>query len=375
MALAGLSLALASPARAQCRLAGALEAERPPGVPFDELVRLAEVADDAGRADEAVRAYRAALDLNPPWHDGWWRLGLLLSEGGCHEAARGAARRVVSLNPGAGPGWALLGRAELALGDREQAFAHLSRAIELGLASAPELGRHALHELTLLLIRRGDFPATARNLTILARIEPDEPELVLACGLAALRRPRLPGELTAPEREVVEAAGRAGLALLAGRSEEGHGLFEALLARYPAARGVHFAYGLVLSREGSPEALPLLRRETELFPDNGDAQLELAFETLERGAPAAALPPARAAVRLLPDSFWSHLALGRALLATEGLAEATVALETARRLAPEARDVFVALAQAYARAGRTAEVDATRATLQRLDASQQPSRR
>ena len=45
-------------------------------------------------------------------------------------------------------------------------------------------------------------------------------------------------------------------------------------------------------------------------------------------------------------------------------------LERASTLGPEVRDVYVALAQAYARAGRAADVERTRATLQRLDASQ-----
>ena len=45
-------------------------------------------------------------------------------------------------------------------------------------------------------------------------------------------------------------------------------------------------------------------------------------------------------------------------------------LERASTLGPEVRDVYVALAQAYARAGRAADVERTRATLRRLDASQ-----
>jgi predicted Zn-dependent protease len=147
-------------------------------------------------------------------------------------------------------------------------------------------------------------------------------------------------------------------------------LFGDLVARYPSTRGVHFAYGLVLSREGSPEVLPTLRREVELFPDNAEAHLEIAFDILERGNPSEALASARIAARLLPESPWSHFALGRALLATGIGDEAVAELERASALGPEVRDVYVALAQAYARAGRTADVERTRATLQRLDAAQ-----
>jgi predicted Zn-dependent protease len=364
------SLSSAAPAAAQCTLPGLADPPRMPGVPFEELSRRAAEAWEAARSEEAVRFYRAGVDLNPLWHDGWWRLGLSLSEAGCLEAAREALRRVVQLKPGAGPGWTLLGLSEYRLGSYDQAFADLSRGITLGVAAAPEIGKQGLHAFTLLLVRRGDFTAPSKNLAILVRLEPDAPELVAACGLMALRRPQLPSEVPAADRELLTAAGRAGCAAFAGQKDEARRLFQELVARYPGTRGVHFAYGLVLSREGSPEALPTLRREVELFPDNAEAHLEIAFDLLERGNPADALTPARTAARLLPDSPSSHLALGRALLATGAIQEAIGELEDASRLDPSARDTYVALAQAYARAGRTADVERTRATLQRLDAAQ-----
>ena len=364
------SLSSAAPAAPQCTLPGLVDPPRMPGVPFEELSRRAEEAWQAGRSDEAVRFYRAGVELNPLWQDGWWRLGLALSEAGCHDAARDALRRVVQLKPRAGPGWTLLGLSAYRLGRYDQAFADLSRGIALGVTGAPDIGKEGLHALTLLMIRRGDFSAPSKNLAILVRLEPDDPELVVACGLMALRRAQLPCEVPPADREVVTAAGRAGCAAFAGRADEARRGFQDLAARFPAARGVHFAYGLVLSREGSAEALPTLRREVELFPDNGEAHQEIAFDILERGNPPDALPPARTAARLLPDSTWSHFALGRALLATGGVEEAVAELERASALGPEVRDVYVALAQAYARAGRTTDVERTRATLQRLDAAQ-----
>jgi predicted Zn-dependent protease len=367
-------LASGAPARAQCALAGLDDSPRMPGVPFEELSRQADEAWEADRVEEAVRFYRAGVELNPLWHDGWWRLGQALSAGSCFEAAREALRRVVQVKPGAGPGWVLLGLSEYGLGRYAQAFDDLSRGISLGAASAPEIGRRGLHALTLLLIRRGDFTTPSKHFAILVRIEPDDPELVTACGLMALRRPRLPSEIPEAEREMVTAAGRAACAAFAGRADESRTGFQELAARYPTVRGVHFAYGLVLARDGSPEALPVLRREIELFPDHGEAHLEIAFAILERGEAKDALDPARAAARLLPDSAWSHFAFGRALLAAGSVAEAVTELEHASRLGPDVRDVYVALAQAYARAGRASDVERARETLRRLDAAQTPGR-
>jgi predicted Zn-dependent protease len=368
LALVG-GLISAAPAVAQCTLPSLADSARMPGVPFEELSRRAEEAWDAGHPEEAVPFYRAGVDLNPLWHDGWWRLGQALSRASCHEAARDALRRVVRLKPGAGPGWTLLGLNEYRLGLYDQAFADLSRGITLGVAAAPDIGQRGLHAVTLLLIRRGDFSTPSNNLAILVRLEPDDPELVAACGLMALRRPQLPSEVPAADREVVTAAGHAACSAFAGRSDEARRGLQDLASRFPTARGVHFAYGLVLSREGSPEALPMLRREVELFPDNGEEHLEIAFGILERGHPPDALAPARIAAGLLPESPWSHFALGRALLATGSVDQAVSELERASALGPEVRDVYVALAQAYARAGRAADVERARATLQRLDAA------
>ena len=189
----------------------------------------------------------------------------------------------------------------------------------------------------------------------------------------ALRRPCLPSEVPGGERELVTAAGRAACAAFAGRAEEARQGFQDLTVRYPTARGVHFAYGLVLAREGAPEALSVLRREVA-FPDHGEAHLEIAFANLDRGDPVAALEPARVAARLLSESAWSHFALGRALLASGNVVDAVAELEHASRLGPDERDVYAALAQAYARAGRAADVERTREALRRLDVAQAPGR-
>jgi len=130
-------LSSAAPGAAQCTLPGLADPPRMPGVPFEDLSLRATEAWEAGRGEEAVRYFRAGVELNPLWHDGWWRLGLTLSEAGCHEAARDALRRVVQLKPGAGPGWTLLGASALGPEVRDvyvalaQAYARAGRTADV----------------------------------------------------------------------------------------------------------------------------------------------------------------------------------------------------------------------------------------------------
>jgi tetratricopeptide (TPR) repeat protein len=344
-----------------------------PGVPFEELRRRASEAWDAGRLDEADRFFRAGVELNPLWYEGWFYVGSIHFARGRFERAQGTLRRVLDAVPDSGPAWVLLGFSEFRLGHYDRAEAALIRGLSLGLEESEDIQAGAHHHLSLLKTRRGDFEGAVEHLLWLARSQPPEPPLLDACGLMILRRATLPSELSETERDLVRAAGWAAYASLAGRFDEAQPLFEDLVARYPEAPGVHCAYGLFLAGRGAEGALAQLEKEVELDPDNVRAHLEIAFQHLERGNGADALPSAQASVRLAPDVYSTHLALGRALLANDAVDEGLVELERAARLGPEVPDVLVALAQAYARAGRSDDVARTRQKLRELEARRQPS--
>jgi tetratricopeptide (TPR) repeat protein len=362
-ALVLLALLSAPPGAGECSLPGLAEPAGLPGVPFEELQERADAAWDADRVAEALRFYRAGVDLNPLWLDGRWRLALLFSLAGCDVEARDTVEVLADRAPESAQAWSLLGLSEYRAGEYEPALVHLSRAAGLGFPRG-SVGFEAKRALVLLLGRSGEFAGAARFLDELVQERPDDAETVVACGLVALRRRLLPSEIAPGDDAVVEATGRAVRAALSGEQEEARERFDDLVARYPTTRGVHFAYGLVLSEEdASPRAREMLRREVELFPDNAEAWTLLAFETLEQGPPAEALEPARAAVELTPDSFWSRLALGRALLAAGQVDEAVATLEQLAREHPEREDTYVPLALAYERAGRPDDVQRVRDTL------------
>lgn len=373
LAAVALNLALCTAVGAQVATSSAPpDAPRMPGVPFDELARRASEEWKQGRLEEALRFYRAGVELNPLWDEGWWFVGSIHHEGQQFAEARDAYRRVVELKPDAGAAWALLGVCEYRLGHREEALAYLWKGDALGFGGNTEIARLAAYHLAVLLIRSGQFDLPARYLTRLARLEGEAPDIVAACGLMTLQMPLLPSEVPAKDRDLVMATGRAVCSALAGRGVEARQRFETLIATYPSTPRVHYAFGLFLSLEGSGDALAMLRREVGLFPENWQAHLQIALDLLARGTPAEALPHAREAALRAPETFAVHLALGRALIGTDAVGEGIAELEEAARLAPDFPDVYLALAQGYARAGRTEDVERARAKLAALHANQRP---
>jgi len=350
----------------------ALDSARIPGVSFEELQRRARAALGAGQTDEALRFFRAGVELNPLWNEGWFYVGSLQYGRGRYEPARDAFLMVVQAAPESGAAWALLGFCEFRLSEYDRAFASLTQGLALGADGDKDIESGVHYHLALLRIRRGDFEGSVQHLLWLARSQPPNPPLLDACGLMILRLPTLPSDIPLDQKDLVKTAGWAAYSTLAGRHDEARPLFEDLVTRYPKSPGVHLAFGLFLAARDSGEALPMLSREVALFPDNGKAHLEVAFQYLERGDAADALPSAREAARLIPAASASHLALGRALVADDRLTEGLAELEEAARLGPNVPDVYVALAQAYARAGRTTDVERSRRKLRELDAERQP---
>jgi len=377
LVLAGVGLVLAAsatlaPAQEPPAEPAELDSPRMPGVSFEELQRRAREALGAGRPDEALRFFRAGVELNPLWNEGWFYVGSLQYARGAHSAARDAFLEVVGAAPEMGVAWALLGFAEFRLAEYDRAFAALSRGLSLGLDGDDDIESGVHQHLALLLIRRGSFEGSVQHLLWLARSQPPSPPLLDACGLMILRLPALPSEIPEERKDLVKTAGWAAYSSLAGREQEARPLYEDLVARYPRSPGVHLAFGLFLAARGSEEALPLFEREVQLFPDNARAHLEIAFSHLERGDAEDALPSAEAAVRLAPDVYTSHLALGRALVAGDAVEQGLAELEEAARLGPDVSDVYLAMARAYAQLDRPADVERVRQKLQELDAAKQP---
>jgi len=340
---------------------GALTAE------LDALARQADVAREAGRLDEAERLYQQVLKQRPRWAPGWAHVGTMAYERDRYRDCRDAFRRFVALDASSGPAWALAGLCEFELEAYVASRRSLDRALERGVPKATLLPV-VLYHAALLRIRASEFEAAIPPLTELATARVETAELQAACGLLLLRRPQLPKDVAAADRELVTRAGRAYCEYLARRGPEARAHYAELLADHPRQEHLHYGYGLLLAQLADPAAADQFRREIELYPGHALAHLELAFELLRRGQAKTAIAPAQAAVKLAPGLFAAHLALGRALVEGGDLARGIVELETAARLAPGVRETHWALAAAYTSAGRAADAQRARGVVRKLDA-------
>ena len=347
---------------------GAAAQTKPASAPetFDQIARRADTARDHDQLQEAAALYRRALHIRPAWAEGWWSLGTISYDSDRHAECVTAFTRFVALKPDVGPAHALLGLCEFGLVHYDAALRHLLRAEEIGFAGDSRIRDVALYHAALALIVKRDFEKSMEQLSRLVALSAPSPPVKTAAGLAALRKPLLPEQVPTQDRALVSAVGDAVIAQLEHRTEDAARSFEAILAEYPKAPQVRYAYGTMLLSSDPVKALSILKQELDLSPDHVPALASIALEYLKEDDAASARPYAEKAVRLAPADFVARTAYGRALLQVDRLPEAILQLETAVKLAPTSPHARFALAGAYARAGRHEDADRERKEFARL---------
>lgn len=334
---------------------------------LEDLSRRAGAAREAGRLEQAVELYRQALARQPDWDEGRWYLATVLYELESFAEARDLFAALVERQPAHAGALGMKGLCEFQLGRHEQALADLLNARELGVARSPGIEAVVRYHTAILLNRFGDFEVANQLLTGFAVRGEESPQIVEAFGLNVLRMPVLPSQVTGTMRERVTLAGRAGYALAGRHTQEAKGALDDLIARFPGTPHSHYARGVLLLTGDADRALDEFRRELAISPNHVPARLQMAFEYLKRGEPAAARGPAEEAVRLAPDHFATRAALGQVKLASDDVRGAIDELEAAAELAPASPQVRFLLARAYARAGRDTDAERERAEFVRLD--------
>lgn len=342
---------------------------------FEQLSAKAQQAYDANQDDEAAHLYSEAVQIKPDWPEGWWALGMIDYQHDRYSQCRDNLTHMVALDAKAAPGWALLGLCEFNTGQYDVAFEHLKKAHMLVPVKEPggQLLVVANYHLAMLLARQGAFELAQEILVLYVAPTPhSNPEMMLEGGVASLRMPILPSEVTPDQRDVVAMAGKTFWDLATRPPEEAESDFSTLLAKYPTFPNVHYFYGTFLGARHPEQSAGEYLAELQVTPDSVPARVQLALRYVIEGKVEKAVKYAREAVALSPDSVGAQLALGEALRAGGDDEHALTAYLAAERLDPISPKVRLYIANTYRALGRGDEMRREQAEYSRLK-SEQPN--
>lgn len=339
---------------------------------FDALVRKAGEARDAGQLDEAVKAYRRALAINPKWAEGWWSLGTLYYDGDRYAEAQLAFKKVVSLDPKQGTARAMLGLSEFELGQQELALKDIEASKTLGVLEDKQLRDVVTYHDGVLLQRTGQFEAAKAALSSLCLSGMRSAELASTFGMVALRmRDAVPPDPSTEAGEVVQHVGRGACLGGAKEYEAAKAEFDRVIASAPHFPLVHYAYGCELVDARDIEgAIREFEAEIAEQPNSVLPRLHIAVAEYKVDS-AAGLKFAEEAVQLQPNLPLGHYLLGLLLLDTGAYERAVPELEIAQKAFPKEGRIDLSLATAYAHVGRPQDAARVRAEFERKKQSEQ----
>ena len=339
---------------------------------FDQLSAKAQQAYEANHPEEAADLYSRAVQLRPDWAQGWWAIGMIDYERDRYPECRDALTRMVGLDATAAPGWALLGLCEFRTKQYEAAFQHLKKAHMLVPATQPggPLMDMADYHISLLLTQQGAFEVAQEFLMRIARKVHNNPDMMFAAGLPALRMPILPSDVPENQRDVVAMAGKAFWDLATQEPDVAEADFKALVSKYPKFPNVHYFYGTYLAARHPEECAPEFLKELSITPDSVPPRVELALQYILDGKLDEALKFARQAVALSPDSVGAQLALAKVLQNRGDLQGALAAYLAAKRLDPVSPVIRLYIVNTYRALGRIEDLQREKAEYDRLKAEQ-----
>jgi tetratricopeptide (TPR) repeat protein len=367
-----LSLSSFAPASAQRRGATTTTAAPSPASQqeFEQIAAQAASARDGDRVDEAIGLYKRGLALRPDWTEGWWYLATLYYDSNNYAECARAFAVTARQQPKAGSPVAMQGLCEFQLGKYDEALAHIQQGRALGVGDNQELTRVMRYHEGLLSIMKGEFERAQQTLGTLSYEGVKTEDLIIALGLAALRRGMLPKEVTVnyPDRDLIRRVGLAEHFAAQKDIADAQREYDLVARDYAKTPDVQYAYGrfLLINRDDDG-ALAAFQREIQNYPKHALARIQIAYIKLKNREPEAGLPYAEEAAKLYPRVPLSHFVLGRLLLETGQTPRAIEELEIAQKMVPDYPQTYFQLSRAYAKANRKADAEQARETFLRLN--------
>jgi len=237
---------------------------------------------DAGRVDEAIGQFQAALRARPDFADAEDNLG----------------------------------NAVLRTGNADEAIAHYRKAIGIDPEDA-----EARSNLGAVLLGQGRVDEAVDQLQRALAIKPDSLDAHYNLGNALAGSGRIDGAITHFKRALEIDPGKADaysnlgeVLLRKGRTGDAAAQFERALAINPRLPSALVNLGNVLMREGKPgEAAALYLQAIQASPDDAEAHNNLGVALMQEGRPDEAIAHYRKALGINPGYTEAHRNLGNAL--------------------------------------------------------------
>ncbi|MEG4626059.1 tetratricopeptide repeat protein [Microcoleus sp. w1-18aA5] len=257
---------------------------------------------ESGNLDEAIAAYRHAIELNPDISWSYHQLGQALTQQGKLEEAIAAYHRAIELNPDLSGSHHNLGESLVKLGQFEEAIAAFRRSIEL----------------------KPDFSWSYHHLgdALAQQLQPEE-------AAAAFRK-----AIELNRQHFGSYCGLGQNLVKLGRLDEAIVAYEQAIKLNPDADWIHYRLGEVLQQrtlldlegaivsyrraiELNPDDVQAYRKLLEIQPDNWEVWLQLGKLLIKLEQGEEAITSYRRACQLNPESFEAHFQLGKTYLSTK----------------------------------------------------------
>jgi len=274
---------------------------------------------ESGNLEEAIAAYRHAIELNPDLSWSYHNLGEALGKLGQFEDAIAAFRRAIELNPDFSWSYHHLGDALDRQQQWEEAVVAFRRAIELN----PEhFGSYV--GLGQSLMKLGQLDETIVAYRRASELEPEAEWIQHRLGEVLQQRTQLDLEdAIASYHRAVEL------------NPDDVQAYRKLLQIQPDNFEVWLQLGKALvKQEQWEEAIAAYRHITELNPDDVPAHYRLGELLIKQGDLEGAIDTFRQALELSPNSDESYYNLGEALASQGNITEASLCYHKAFKLNP-----------------------------------------